>query len=154
VHEVAHQWFYGLIGDDQIVEPWLDEAAATYAEALYYEEAVGVGRSTSFLSDLRALIRRQPESDLPIGWAVGEYQNEFEYAAFVYFKGALFFDALRNKLGEVGFKIFLKDYFESYRYGFADAAGFQSIAESACGCNLDPLFDLWVYQGGQILELE
>ncbi|OGT27251.1 MAG: hypothetical protein A2Z17_05515, partial [Gammaproteobacteria bacterium RBG_16_66_13] len=27
VHEVAHQWFYGLIGDDQLHEPWLDEAA-------------------------------------------------------------------------------------------------------------------------------
>ncbi|MDQ1710662.1 MAG: hypothetical protein QOE45_112 [Frankiaceae bacterium] len=34
VHEVAHQWFYGLVGDDQGRDPWLDEAFATYAEAL------------------------------------------------------------------------------------------------------------------------
>jgi hypothetical protein len=33
-HEVGHQWFYGLIGDDQARDPWLDEAFATYAEAL------------------------------------------------------------------------------------------------------------------------
>jgi hypothetical protein len=33
-HEVAHQWFYGLIGDDQARDPWLDESFATYAEAL------------------------------------------------------------------------------------------------------------------------
>jgi hypothetical protein len=33
-HEVAHEWFYGLIGDDQGRDPWLDEAFATYAEAL------------------------------------------------------------------------------------------------------------------------
>ena len=33
-HEVAHQWFYGLVGDDQARDPWLDEALATYAEAL------------------------------------------------------------------------------------------------------------------------
>ncbi len=33
-HEVAHQWFYGLVGDDQARDPWLDEAFATYAEAL------------------------------------------------------------------------------------------------------------------------
>ncbi len=33
-HEVAHQWFYGLVGDDQGRDPWLDEALATYAEAL------------------------------------------------------------------------------------------------------------------------
>jgi hypothetical protein len=34
VHEVAHEWFYGLVGDDQGRDPWLDEAFATYAEAL------------------------------------------------------------------------------------------------------------------------
>jgi hypothetical protein len=33
-HEVGHQWFYGLVGDDQARDPWLDEAFATYAEAL------------------------------------------------------------------------------------------------------------------------
>jgi hypothetical protein len=30
-HEVAHQWFYGLVGDDQARDPVLDEGLATYA---------------------------------------------------------------------------------------------------------------------------
>jgi hypothetical protein len=34
VHELGHEWFYGLVGDDQARDPWLDEAFATYAEAL------------------------------------------------------------------------------------------------------------------------
>ncbi len=33
-HEVAHEWFYGLVGNDQARDPWLDESLATYAEAL------------------------------------------------------------------------------------------------------------------------
>lgn len=33
-HELAHEWFYGLVGDNQARDPWLDEAFATYAEAL------------------------------------------------------------------------------------------------------------------------
>jgi len=33
-HEVAHEWFYGLVGDDQARDPWLDESFATYVEAL------------------------------------------------------------------------------------------------------------------------
>jgi hypothetical protein len=33
VHEVAHQWFYGLIGNDQHRDPWIDEGFATYAES-------------------------------------------------------------------------------------------------------------------------
>jgi hypothetical protein len=29
-HEVAHQWFYNYVGDDQLDDPWLDEALAQY----------------------------------------------------------------------------------------------------------------------------
>ena len=40
VHELAHQWFYAMVGDSQARDPWLDEAFATYAE----EEIDGTGR--------------------------------------------------------------------------------------------------------------
>ncbi|MFC4554911.1 M1 family aminopeptidase [Georgenia faecalis] len=33
-HEVAHMWFYGLVGNDQGTDPWLDEAFATFAQVL------------------------------------------------------------------------------------------------------------------------
>jgi hypothetical protein len=36
-HEVAHQWWYGAVGSDQVHEPWLDEGFAKYSELLYYE---------------------------------------------------------------------------------------------------------------------
>jgi len=36
-HEVSHQWFYSLVGNDQAKEPWLDEALATYHEVLFYQ---------------------------------------------------------------------------------------------------------------------
>ncbi len=32
-HEVAHMWFYSLVGNDQGRDPWLDEGLATWAEA-------------------------------------------------------------------------------------------------------------------------
>ena len=37
VHEMAHQWWFGLVGSDQAMEPWLDEAMAVYSEALFYQ---------------------------------------------------------------------------------------------------------------------
>ena len=30
-HEVAHQWWYGLVGNNQFEEPWLDESFAQYS---------------------------------------------------------------------------------------------------------------------------
>lgn len=32
-HEVAHQWFYALVGSNQGRDPWLDEGLASWAEA-------------------------------------------------------------------------------------------------------------------------
>jgi hypothetical protein len=32
-HETAHQWFYSLVGNDQALDPWLDEALATWSQA-------------------------------------------------------------------------------------------------------------------------
>ncbi|MFN2147911.1 MAG: M1 family metallopeptidase [Anaerolineales bacterium] len=154
VHEVAHQWFYALIGDDQLREPWLDEAAATYMTALYYEEEMGTGRAAGFLSDLRSVVRQQPDPELPIGLPVDAYGSENAYAVFVYFKGALFFDALRNTLGEADFKRFLQAYYQQELYRIADAADFQAAAEGACGCSLQTLFDRWVYVGGDVPGLE
>jgi aminopeptidase N len=151
VHEVGHQWFYGLIGNDQLIDPWLDEAAATFTEILYYEAVFGVQRGTTALEDLRQSLRYQVEDpDLPVGLPVGEYDSVSEYAVIVYQKGALFFETLRRELGTDGFRDFLHAYFEAYRYGFATPEDFQAVAEATCGCDLDSLFNLWVYQGGPI----
>lgn len=36
VHEVAHQWWYGIVGNDEYASPWLDESFAQYANARFY----------------------------------------------------------------------------------------------------------------------
>jgi aminopeptidase N len=36
-HEVAHQWFYGLVGNNQGRDPWLDEGVTSWAEARFEE---------------------------------------------------------------------------------------------------------------------
>ncbi len=150
VHEVAHQWFYALLGNDQIREPWLDEATASFATVLFYERAYGLGQGTGYLSDIRAAIRAYPDSTLPIGLGVGEYESEIAYFTIVYQKGVLFLEALRNKLGTNRFEAFLAALYAQYRYDFMHAEDFQNTAESVCTCDLQDIFDLWVYEGGEI----
>ncbi len=153
VHEVAHQWFYGLIGDDQLDEPWMDEAFATYSMALYLEFSEGQGRATGYLTDLRSAVRDHPDSERPIGLGVGEYEGR-DYSILVYLKGALFYQELRQRLGDEVFFDFLQSFYQMYRYQVASAQDFQASAEASCGCELDPLFDTWVFEGGPVPELE
>jgi hypothetical protein len=148
VHEVGHQWFYSLVGDDQLLEPWLDEAAATYTEVLYFENVGAEQAAEELLAQFRTVLQVMERSDLPIGLPVADYDDD--YGAIVYLKGALFFDALRRELGDETFFTFLQNYYTAYRYGFATSAGFQAVAEETCACELDDLFDLWVYEGGPV----
>ncbi len=47
-HEVAHQWFYNIVGNDQVDEPWLDEALAQYATYLYYADTYGKSNAVGY----------------------------------------------------------------------------------------------------------
>jgi aminopeptidase N len=147
VHEVGHQWFYSLIGDDQLLEPWLDEAAASYTELLYYEanyqDAVEQVRDNNW-----GYFGYADDPTLPIGRDVAGYGDD--YGPIVYGKGALFFDALRTELGDDTFFAFLHNYYDRYVYGVATTQGFQQVAEETCSCDLSALFNLWVYEGGPI----
>jgi ketosteroid isomerase-like protein len=38
VHETAHQWWYGMVGNDEVRDPWLDEALTTYTTTRFLLE--------------------------------------------------------------------------------------------------------------------
>ena len=42
IHEIAHQYFYGMIASNEFEEAWLDEAFATYAEERVMEKNTGL----------------------------------------------------------------------------------------------------------------
>jgi hypothetical protein len=150
VHEVTHQWFYALVGNDQLADPWLDEAFASYGQVLYYEQQVGSGRATTQLDIYREMLSLHPDPTIPVGLGVGDYESEGDYALFVYYKGALFLEALRREIGDVAFYDALSRYFKENRYAFGEPVEFQSAAEVACSCDLAALFQRWVYEGGEL----
>ena len=104
VHETSHQWWFGSVGNDQALEPWLDEALATYSEELFYEKNY---------PDVTAWQTFRVDSFDPSGWVdtdVYHGVNFRTYANAVYLRGALFLGDLRKRIGEVVFFAFLKDY--------------------------------------------
>jgi aminopeptidase N len=97
-HEVAHQWWFGVVGGDQIDEPWLDEALTQYSTMLYYEKAYGAVRATRilqgrFIQTHQNLAREG--RDMPAGLPVSAYGPDL-YWQVVYDKGALYFHGLRQ----------------------------------------------------------
>ena len=47
LHELGHQWFYGLVATDEHASPFLDEGLTTYAEWKAMEALFGDGSAIS-----------------------------------------------------------------------------------------------------------
>jgi hypothetical protein len=127
-HELAHEWWYALVGDDQAQAPWLDEAFASYAE-----EAAGAqgapwcrrsGRGTRLVTRGTAFFRSRG------------YRG---YGA-IYAEGACLLDLLRKRMGADRFGEALRGYALANRYGWSTAAEFRAAMDAASPVALD---DLW-----------
>lgn len=104
-HEVAHNWWFGQVGNDQALAPWLDEALATYSELLYYENAHP--NLVSWWWNFR--INRYD----PVGWVdttIYEGSDFLPYVGAVYRRGAQFLQEVRTAMGDEAFFAFLREY--------------------------------------------
>ena len=144
VHEVGHQWFYNLVGDDQLDEPWLDEALAQFVTLQYYTDEYGAEGAQSFLMDLEFRWASVGNEEIPIGLPVKDY-NAMEYSAIVYGRGPLFFVDLKERMGNDAFDEFMQDYTGSLAWEISTAETLQALAEKNCECDLDDIFNEWVY---------
>jgi aminopeptidase N len=145
-HEVAHQWWFGIVGSDQVDEPWLDEALTQYSTLLYYEKVYGpeIARGVldgEFIQTHRDLISRG--LDLPVGLPADSYAREV-YWQVVYDKGALYFHELREEIGDPAFFEILRVYFDHNRYGIAEPGDWLSAVQEVTGDSHWPLYQTWI----------
>jgi hypothetical protein len=131
-HETAHQWWFGLVGSDQALEPWLDEALATYSEYLFYEQNYPGVAAAWWTFRVDALS--------PAGFVdltVYEADDFQSYAGAAYLRGAQFLRDLRARLGDDAFFAFLKAYAAQMAGKIATRQDFFGILASYAGAGID-----------------
>jgi hypothetical protein len=145
VHEVAHQWWYAQVGNDQVNTPWLDEGLAEYSMAIYYDDVFGEAHVNTLVNQ-RWLVPYQVAVDNDYDAVVNQPSSAFswDYEVIVYAKAALFFHALHQELGDEVFRAVLREYVERYRWDIATPDDFLSVAESVSGQDLDGLYSQWI----------
>jgi len=149
-HEVAHQWWYNLVGNDVYAEPWLDESLATYSTALYYESGVGKGAYDGYMQYLQgrydALVADGLDDVVtqPLMY-FEELNNPRVYGSVAYTKGALFFDALRQQIGDQAFLSGLQGYYRANKYQIATTQDLLAAFRQTVEEPLDDLIEEWLY---------
>jgi aminopeptidase N len=160
IHETAHQWWYGVVGNSAYHYGWLDEGLTEYATLLFYEQ------NPSYNVDIKESIKASTNSyvlfveiyseyidnlDTSLDRNISEYATEPEYVYMAYVKGMLLFDNLRETIGD-------KKFFEGIKYYYTQNL-FDNVTPeimienfSKCsGTNLTSFFDSWI-KGKVVIE--
>ena len=123
VHEIAHQWWYAGVGNNQIAYGFLDEGLTEYSVVLFYENnsEYNLDRPTLMTDAMRTYQTYYNvyntifnDVDTSMLRSLNEYKSEYEYVCIAYIKGCLFFDNLRESVGEEKFANGLKTYYKKY----------------------------------------
>lgn len=122
-HEVAHEWFYGIVGDDQYNEPWLDEAFAAWNEEQF---APG-----SYACSVRSPLGPH-RGGLGLGLSYYEHHPE-QYDDVIYRGGECALTKLEQMLGRRRFLSMLRAEVARYRYGVIHTAGFLALVAQTDG---------------------
>ena len=151
-HEVAHQWFHGIVGSDSRKHPWQDEALAQFCAMLYSEDRYGAARAKRD-ADLNArvsyqMMRYLGAPDGPVDAPAGT-QSQMVYSGLVYGKGPYYLAALRTRLGDASFFEAMKDYVAKYYLSFAPDHAFEEAMMHANGASAPDIASLshrWLHE--------
>lgn len=118
-HEVAHQWFYSLIGNDENQEPWLDEGFATFATGLCLEESGAVDVDATYW-DIYSITDTNRSGEVVN--VAADKASVYEFV--IYHRGCMFLKHLMDTIGRGDFVSLLADYCEDHCYGMVTTEDF------------------------------
>ncbi|MFZ5965568.1 MAG: M1 family metallopeptidase [Bacillota bacterium] len=147
VHETGHQWWYGVVGNDEIDEAWLDEGLTAYSEVVYAMEKYGEEEGQTYHQYENEDMYREMEQNLKdviVLKSLDQFDNWYDYGPLVYSKGAVFVNQLYKKYGKETLYDIFSAYYDAYRFKIATTNDFQNICEQVTGDDLDSLFNEWL----------
>ena len=152
VHEIAHQWWYAAVGNNQCECAYLDEGLAEYSTLLFYEKNPEYGVTRADIvnrktADFRAFYgvyeQLTGNADTTMERKLSAFSGEYEYAAICYVKSLLMFDGFRTGVGDARFFNGLKEFYESNKFSIAGTDELIAAFSNA-GCDAEGYFDSWL----------
>jgi hypothetical protein len=138
VHEIGHQYWYGMVASNEFEEAWLDEGFTSYAEDKVMEAAYGITPNlrleASYMTDPAPL--KQPS------WA---YNDSSHYAENVYMRAKLVLVDIENKVGDKLMDRIMRTYFQKYKFKHPTTGDFQRVVEQVTKAKWTDYFNQYVY---------
>ena len=127
IHELGHQWFYGIVGDDEYNSPWLDEGFTDYATDLQRGlSGTNCWNNVSWQSSAEKITNSMAYWDA----------HPSRYGTVVYGYGKCALHDLRRLIGTAAMTTLMHDYAQSHWFGVSTVADFKAAAQAATGTDL------------------
>ncbi len=157
VHEFGHQFWYGMVGNNEFEEAWLDEGLTTYSTGLATEAEYGPATANGqFLTlkigemdMLRAMVSAFSRSKDVIVKPAWMYAGDYSY--YAYMKPAAALRTLQGLLGTRTLARVLRTYQERWRFRHPSTADFFAVASEVAGQDLGWYFRQ-VFLGSDVLD--
>jgi aminopeptidase N len=147
VHETAHQWFYGIVGNNQWEDAWLDEGLAEYATVafLYQKDR----KFAAFLARNR-LVRgisatAYADKQLSVWQRLDAFPDNQSYGDLVYSRSFSMLWLLRGAWGEERLHSFIREYAADHWHGIASGADFVEKLSEEAGEDASAFIHYWLY---------
>lgn len=153
IHEIAHQWWYGVVGNNEFSYGWLDEGLTEYTTALFYEkneqynvnyETIIKNANSSYCLFVEVYEDIFGEVDTSMNRDLDKFATEPEYVYIAYVKGMLMFDGLRSIIGNRNFIRCLRHYYNHNMGRNVLPSDLISSFESASLRSLESFFKSWI----------
>ena len=149
VHEIAHQWWYGVVGNDEFNEPWVDESLTEYSTVLFFEKndyGVDYGKlienaTSQYKFFVETYSKIYENFDTSMNRSLKEFKTEPEYIHLIYTKGVIMYDTLRTLYGEKKFNKAIKSYYDNNKFKIASGEELINCFEKKCNAKIRSIFD-------------
>ncbi len=140
VHELAHQWLGDSVAVEHWRDIWLNEGAATFMEVAYRERH-GSESGAQWLADWYDYL-----ADDPSFWStvIEDPGPDHIFDWPIYQRGAMAFQALRNRIGNDAFWEVLRTWVREHRASTGSTPEFRALAERISGEDLGGFFEAWL----------
>jgi len=149
VHELTHQWFHGMLANNEWREGWLDEGLTTFVTN-WYSEDHGADPRAVWSRTLEALRQRERQGQTePVAWPGARFRDYATYSAMTYGKAAAVLRMLRHLVGPEAFARALRLYATRHRFAHVDEGDLRAAFAQATGRRWDWFFDAWLHSTAQ-----
>lgn len=145
-HEVGHNWFYGVLGSNERMHPWMDEGINTYYDNRFKKLHTDADKddwiSKRFPEDdprLFTSIVTKNKLDQPIATSSEKF-TQLNYAIVGYLKTSVWMEELQKSLGPALFDSCMQAYYKKWQFKHPAPEDFRAVMEESSGRNLDTFF--------------